>query len=261
MTQEMECLRQDYTVNDLTRAMMGANVVGTVAVQARQTMEETEWLLLQAQQSKLIWGVVGWVPLIDARVESWLAQWKLESLLRGVRHVLHDERDEFYILRLDFNAGIACLKRYGLVYDVLIFERHLPQTVELVDRHPHQVFIIDHIAKPKIRERALEPWRSNLRLLAERPNVYCKVSGMCTEANWSNWTALDLEPYFDLVLDAFGASRLMFGSDWPVLTLASGYLKWLGVVAEWLDRLSDAEAQAIRHDNAVRIYGLHRRAS
>ncbi len=137
--------------------------------------------------------------------------------------MVHDEPDDSYILREDFNRGIAQLKRFGLGYDILIFERHLPQTIEFVDRHPDQIFILDHIAKPRIKDGILEPWKSNISELARRQNVYCKLSGMVTEANWSTWTENDLQPYFDVALEAFGPRRLMFGSDWPVLLVAGTY--------------------------------------
>lgn len=145
----------------------------------------------------------GWVPLVDP----------------GVRHVLHDEPDELYMLRGDFNRGVSLLKDFGLNYDLLIFERHLPQTIQFVDRHPNQTFIVDHIAKPRIKDRAFSPWREGMHELARRANVYCKLSGMVTEADWNAWTIEGLKPYFEIALSAFGPNRLMFGSDWPVLTL------------------------------------------
>lgn len=256
MTETMQVLRRTFSVGDLIAAAKDCELVGTVAVQARQRVEETEWLLALAANSLLIKGVIGWVPLVDANVTHWLDKWRGMKKLKGVRHVLHDEEDEFYMLRADFNAGIRSLRHYQLTYDLLIFERHLPQTIQFVDRHPDQTFVLDHIAKPRIREGALEPWKSNLLHLAEHPNVYCKLSGMITEADWSKWSPGQLEPYFDHVLSAFGPSRLMFGSDWPVLTVASSYTRWLQTVEKWLSKLSDSEASAIRYGNAIRVYQL-----
>jgi len=256
MSDRMQALRRDFTVDDL-RVQCNANgVTGTVAVQARQSLEETDWLLSCAESSSLIRGVVGWVPLVSPNIESCLAALAERPLLKGVRHVLHDEADPLYILRDDFNAGIRALRSHGLTYDLLIFETHLPQTIEFVDRHPQQRFVLDHIAKPRIAENRMEPWRSSLFALSERPNVLCKLSGLVTEANWKDWSVKDLEPYFDTVVSAFEPSRLMFGSDWPVITVASSYGRWVETVDAWLATLSRGEAQAIRSETAARCYRL-----
>jgi L-fuconolactonase len=160
------------------------------------------------------------------------------------------------MLRDDFNRGIDSLAQLGLVYDILIFERHLPQTIQFVDRHPKQIFVLDHIAKPRIRDHLISPWRENLRTLAERSNVYCKISGMATEADYNTWTKEDLAPYFDTVLQAFGAERLMFGSDWPVCLVATTYRGWFNLVRERIASLSDAEQNAILGGTAIRTYRL-----
>ncbi len=183
MTDAMKALRRDFLVPELERAMRGSGVQGTVAVQARQSMEETEWLLDIAARYSFILGAVGWVPLAEADIAPVLERFAQHPKLKAVRHVLHDEPDDFYMLRVDFNRGISMLRSYGLAYDILIFERHLPQTLQFVDRHPGQVFVIDHIAKPRIRDGTLSPWRERIEELAERENVYCKVSGMVTEAD------------------------------------------------------------------------------
>jgi L-fuconolactonase len=223
MTAEMESLRHDFLIPELQSVFAESGIEGSVAVQARQSLAETEWLLELASESSLIRGVVGWVPLVDARVGECLDRLSRNPRLRGVRHVLHDEADDFYMLREDFNLGVDQLHARGLTYDILVFERHLPQTIQFVDRHPNQIFILDHIAKPRIRNGVLSPWKENIQALAKRDNVYCKLSGMVTEARWNSWTRDDLAPFFEVVLSAFGPRRLMFGSDWPVLTLASSY--------------------------------------
>jgi L-fuconolactonase len=256
MTERMQALRRDFNIDDLAAASEGFGLVGTVAVQARQSVEETEWLLELATISPLVKGVVGWAPLLDANLRHWLDRWQGRKELKGIRHLLHDEQDEHYMLRADFNAGIRLLRQYQLTYDLLIFERHLPQTIRFVDQHPDQTFVLDHIGKPRIREGGLEPWKTNILHLAERPNVCCKLSGMVTEADWSMWSLDQLRPYFEHVLAAFGPSRLMFGSDWPVLTLAADYAKWLKTVEAWLSTLSEPEAGAIRYGNAIRVYQL-----
>ena len=160
------------------------------------------------------------------------------------------------MLRADFNRGVGLLREFDLAYDILIFERHLRQTIQFVDRHPNQRFVVDHIAKPRIRERILSPWREDLHELAERPNVYCKVSGMVTEASWDSWTSEDIQPFFETALSAFGPSRLMFGSDWPVLTLASDYQTWMDTVLGRIAGLSPTEQARICAGTAVEVYQL-----
>jgi L-fuconolactonase len=170
--------------------------------------------------------------------------------------VLQGESDERYMLRDDFNRGIAALKDVGLVYDLLIFERHLPQTIEFVDRHPNQIFVLDHIAKPRIKVNITQPWMKEIHKLAERPNIYCKLSGLVTEADYDHWTDEGLRPYFDVVLEAFGPGRLMFGSDWPVCLVASSYEQWFATVSRWTGQLSLSEQEQIFGGAAAAAYGL-----
>ena len=164
--------------------------------------------------------------------------------------------DDEYVARADFNRGIEALGQFGLSYDLLIFEKHLPQTAALVDRHPNQIFILDHIAKPRIGDGAISPWRENIIDLARRQNVYCKLSGMVTEANWKGWTRQQIAPYIDVVLEAFGPRRLMFGSDWPLVTLASTYGRWLETVRKAISHLSDVEQSWILWRTATEAYRL-----
>ena len=252
MSPEMTVLRRDFLVPELQASGIG----GTVAVQARQTVEETRWLLGLRREAAMIRGVVGWVPLADPDLRRYLDEFAGDPGLKGVRHVLHDEPDDLFMLREDFNRGISLLREYALVYDLLVFDRHLPQTIELVDRHPSQVFVLDHIAKPRIRERSFSPWREQMLELAKRENVCCKLSGMATEADWGGWTYGDLEPYFDVVLEAFGPRRLMFGSDWPVLLLAAPYQAWVGAVSRELETLSAEEQDRIWRGTASAAYRL-----
>jgi L-fuconolactonase len=256
MGEGMEVLRRDYLTVELEKVTRSAGVTGTVAVQARQSTEETEWLSGLAEQSDLIRGVVGWAPLASSDAAQELERLASLPKVKGMRHVLHDEPDPFFMLRDDFDRGIGLLKNYGLRYDLLIFESHLPQTIEFVDRHPNQVFIVDHIAKPRIRERALSPWKQNLAQLAQRPNVYCKVSGMVTEAKWDCWTEEDMAPYFEIVFDAFTPQRTMFGTDWPVLTLVADYVAWIETVRRAIGRFSRAEQDRILSGTAVEAYQL-----
>ncbi|HEX4007389.1 MAG TPA: amidohydrolase family protein [Acidobacteriaceae bacterium] len=256
MNGAMSALRRDFLVPDLEAVTRDTGVDGTVAVQARQTVDETEFLLDLATHHPIMRGVVGWVPLCEPDVATHLERYAANPRCKGVRHVLHDEPDDFFMLRDDFNRGIRLLRPLDLVYDILIFERHLPQTIEFVDRHPGQIFVVDHIAKPRIKDGTITPWRENLTELARRDNVYCKISGMATEADWHAWTTDQLHPYFDVVLAAFGPQRLMFGSDWPVLTLAGSYRRWVDTVHSFIADLSPTERDDITQTTAMRAYRL-----
>ncbi len=251
----MAAIRRDFLPVDLLPLMNESGIDATVAVQARQSLEETEWLLRLADENDWIAGVVGWVPLADPHVETALAKLSANAKLKGVRHVLQGEADE-YFHRQDFNAGIALLKRYSLTYDVLVVERQLPAAIQLVDRHPNQPFVLDHVAKPRIAAGEIEPWRSRIQELARRPHVVCKLSGMVTEADFQCWSIEDLRPYVETVLEAFGPGRLLFGSDWPVCTVASSYSRWISVVNAFLSDLSSNEQESVFGGNAAKFYGL-----
>jgi L-fuconolactonase len=252
----MHSLRRDFLPSDLTAAMATAGIDGTIAVQARQTMEETRWLLDLADASDGIRGVVGWAPIAGEDFPGVMEEFDGRAKLRGLRHVIQGERDEHYILREDFNSGIRTLLGSGLVYEILIYERHLPDTIDFVDEHPEQVFVLDHIAKPLIAAGQMEPWATRMKQLGRRENVWCKVSGMVTEADWKTWTPETLKPYLDVAVDAFGPARLMAGSDWPVCLVASGYAQWWDVLRNHFAPFSEAERTAIFGTNAIEVYGL-----
>lgn len=251
----MAAIRRDFLPGDLRPLLLESGIDATIAVQARQSLAETDWLLDLADGHDWIAGVVGWAPLASLRVHETLEKLAVRPKLRGVRHVLQGEADEF-MLRDDFNAGIALLRRYSLTYDVLVVERQLPAAIQFVDRHPEQPFVLDHIAKPLIAAHELEPWRTHIRELARRPHVSCKLSGMVTEAAFNTWTVEDLRPYIETVLEYFGAERLMFGSDWPVCTVAASYARWVSVVREFTAELTEDEQESIFGGNAARFYGL-----
>jgi L-fuconolactonase len=253
---EMAVLQRDFLPVELEREMGGAGVAGSVAVQARQSVEETRWLLECAEKSAAIRGVVGWLPIAALNFTEILAEFRRFKALKGLRHVIQDEPYDDFILGERFNAGVAALKGTGLVYDILIHERHLPQAAEFVARHPDQVFVLDHLAKPEIRAGELEPWKRNLATLASHKNVYCKVSGMVTEANWTRWSLDDLRPYLDAALEAFGPERLMAGSDWPVCLVSSGYERWWETLREWAECLDEAGRDAFFGETAKRVYRL-----
>jgi L-fuconolactonase len=252
----MSDLRTNFLPPQLEQETKTLGIDGVISVQARQTLEETEWLLNLAQQHEFIRGVVGWAPLTLPDLRDLLDAFSENLKLKGVRHVLQSEPDDNYMLRDYFNAGIGCLEEFGLVYDILIFERHVPQTIEFVDRHPNQTLVLDHIAKPRIREGVLSPWRENLKQLAERPNVFCKVSGMVTEADYTSWTEEQLAPYFEIVLNTFHPERLMFGSDWPVCLVPTTYSSWFWLLSRQIQLLSESERGLILGQTATRVYRL-----
>ncbi|OYW08426.1 MAG: amidohydrolase [Acidobacteriia bacterium 12-62-4] len=256
INEEMKTIRRDFLPADLKKTLDEAGVSGAVSVQARTTVEESDWLLSMAEKHDFLRGVVGWVPLTEGDVEKHLERLAQHKKFKGVRHVIQGEPDDNYILRPDFNAGVKKLLKYKLRYDILIFERHLKPSIRFVDQHPNQMFILDHVAKPKIKERILSPWREDMIALGKRPNVYCKLSGMITEADWKKWSSADLAPYLDTALQAFGPKRLLFGSDWPVMLVAGQYKPWVELIKQTIKRYSTAEQEQILAKNAIEAYGL-----
>lgn len=252
----MRVIRRDFLPEHLKAEITATGVDGVVSVQARQSLAETNWLVDFARQHDFIKGVVGWVELISPTVSSELERFAANPKLKSLRHVVQGEPDDNFILRDDFNRGIRELRKFNLAYDILIFERHLPPTIRFVDAHPDQIFVLDHIAKPRIKDDAFEPWNKQLRELAKRPNVYCKASGMVTEADYTTWTEAQVRRYFDAALEAFGPQRLMFGSDWPVCLVACGYARWHQLVSSWISKLSPAEQARILGGTAVEAYKL-----
>lgn len=252
----MKVIRTNFLPEKLEQTIREAGIDGVISVHARQSVEETEWLIGMAHQNKFMKGVVGWLPLIQNDIETYLEKYSGENILKGLRHVVQGETDPEFILRNDFNRGISLLKKYSLVYDILIFERQLPNTVRFADQHPDQLFVLDHIAKPLIRKNELSPWKENIQELAKRENVSCKISGMVTEADFTNWTPEQLLPYFDVILEAFGPNRLLFGSDWPVCLVATSYKNWADLVRKTISTFSETEQAKIMGENAVRIYDL-----
>lgn len=255
INEDAALIRRDFLPADLQTELAAVGVDGVVSVQARESLEETAWLLEMATQHDFIKGVVGWLPLADPDLCRVLENFADAPKLKGVRHIAQSEPDGF-LLRDDFNSGVAALRASNLVYDVLITERQLPEAIEFVDRHAEQVFVLDHLAKPRAKDSEIEPWRTNLHELARRENVFCKISGLVTEADWQNWTPDGLQVYFDAAVDAFGPTRLMFGSDWPVCLLASDYRRWIETVRVWAAPLSTDEQNALFGSTAMRAYQL-----
>lgn len=256
MDDSMEVLKRDYVPADLEKEMAGSGVVGTVVVQARQLLEETNWLLEQAEQYSFIMGVVGWLDLRSDDLKSQLDLYTAHPKLVGVRHVIHDEPDEDFMLSPAFVKGIELLHDYGLTYDLLLFPKHLGRAIELVSMFPEQRFVLDHISKPSIKSGILQPWKEDIESLAVRPNVWCKISGMVTEADHQNWQYEDFVPYMKTVVEAFGSDRIMLGSDWPVCRLAGEYKEVMNIPASFIGPLDDHEKERIYRLNAIECYQL-----
>ena len=251
----MESLKRDFTPTDLKPLLDAAGINAVVSIEARQTEIETAYLLNHASQNDWIAGVVGYIPLESPTVRVSLERFTQNRHFRGVRKVLQGQ-PEGCMRGDDFNRGIAHLKHFNIAYDILIFAKQIPEAVELVDRHPQQIFVLDHLAKPRIEDGGYEPWAGDIRRLAERPNVYCKISGMVTEADWKTWSPSTLQPYFDATIDTFGPNRLMFGSDWPVATVASEYSRWVDTVKTWTAALSETEQERLWAGTAIEAYRL-----
>jgi L-fuconolactonase len=251
----MKVIRRNFLPADLKKEVDDAGVDGVITVQARQTLEETRWLLSLAAQNDFIKGVVGWVPLTDSLAYRDLESFAQNPRLCAVRHLVQSEPDGF-LLRKDFNNGVSILRKLDLAYDLLILERQLPEAIVFVDQHPQQVFVLDHLAKPRIKEQMLDPWRRDLQELARREHVFCKVSGLVTEADFATWNEGQLRPYFEIALESFGPSRLMFGTDWPVCLAACSYRRWYDAVSGFAFALSADERADIFGGTAERAYGL-----
>ncbi|MDA7886120.1 amidohydrolase family protein [Pirellulales bacterium] len=256
ITSGMERLARDYLPPELVQTSQLHNISGSVAVQARQTKEETQWLLQCADSHSSIRGVVGWVDLRSPSVGDDLSHFSQHKKFVGVRHVVQDEPDPHFLLGAEFLRGLRQLTDFDLTYDLLVFPHQLPAAVELVRLLPDQSFVLDHMAKPQIRKHETEDWEQNFSELARHENVMCKLSGLVTEADWKVWQQEDFTPYLEIALDAFGPDRLMFGSDWPVCLLSAEYAEVLGIAHSLIDQLSLDEAAAITGSNAENFYGL-----
>lgn len=255
ISDEMSVIRRDFLPEDLMGPVKEAGMDGVVTVQARTSMEETAWLLDLWGKHEVMKGVVGWLPLRSVDVDRHVEEWADHPGLVGVREVLQG-MPEGAMDDPAFNHGLSRLHSAGLSYDLLIVESQLAEAIRLVDRHSEQVFVLDHIAKPHIRKGIMEPWASRLRKLAKRPQVFCKLSGLVTEAEFTHWNPDQLRPYVEVVVDAFGPERVLAGSDWPVCLCGCRYTRWFELIDSWISELSTDEQAAIRGGNAVRIYNL-----
>ncbi len=256
ITDSMAVLKHDFLPEHLAAELAANDIDASIAVQADQSEDETMFLLDLAEKNKRIAGVVGWVDLSSPRVGERLEHFPHSSKLRGFRHVAQSEPDDRFLARENFVKGVAQLRAFGFTYDILIYPRQLPAAIELVARLPEQRFVVDHLAKPEIKSRKIAPWAAQMKEIAQNQNVFCKLSGLVTEADWKHWKAGDFKPYFDAVFDAFGADRLMFGSDWPVCLLAATYRQVKQLIEEFVKGFSQSDKEKIFGGNAAHFYGL-----
>ena len=247
-------LHRSWLPDDLAALQHPLGFDGSIAVQARQVVGESDWLLGLADKHTNVKGVVGWVDLRSDRVEEDIARLAAHPKFVGVRHVVQEEPDDDFMLGKDFQRGISKLQAHGLTYDILIYPKQLEAAIRLVENFPHQPFVLDHIAKPHIKDGTIEPWKSQLRRLAKLPNVHCKVSGMLTEADHKAWHAEQFRPYLDTVFEAFGPSRLMYGSDWPVCLFAGNYEQAFRLVDDYARGLTESEKAGLFGGNCARFY-------
>lgn len=253
----MPRIRRDFLPSDLEPLLGDHGLDGCIAVQARQSLEETDFLLGLAQQHAVVKGVVGWVDLQSDAVERQLARYAGNSLLKGIRHIVQDEPDERFLLRDTFLRGVNVLKESALTYDILIYEKHLPAAVRFAEKTGEMPLVLDHIGKPLIANGKSDNWKQGIKALSDLPYVYCKISGLVTEADWSNWKADDFKPFLAHVFDCFGMDRLMFGSDWPVCLLAARhYADVIGIVENFMAGCSAEDKSKVFGLNAARFYGV-----
>lgn len=252
----MGALKRNFLPEDLAGELHANKIDASIAVQADQSEQETLFLLDLANRTKRIAGVVGWVDLASRQIEERLLYFSQFKKLRGFRHIVQSEPDDRFLLRPDFTRGISRLQEFGFAYDILIYPRQLPAAIDLVAKFPEQRFVLDHLAKPEIKTRHITYWASRMRIISANANVYCKLSGLVTEADWKQWNARDFEAYLDVVFEAFGPDRLMFGSDWPVCLLAAGYEQVKHIVEDYVNREAPAARERIFGGNAIRFYDL-----
>ncbi|HET6178446.1 MAG TPA: amidohydrolase family protein [Candidatus Sulfotelmatobacter sp.] len=252
----MSALRRNFLPEDLKPELDSTGIQGSIAVQVRQTLEETRWLLELAKRSLSILGVVGWVDLRSPDVRSQLQAFSRHSKLVGVRHIVQAEADDRFLMQPEFLRGISLLEEFDLAYDILIYTKHLPVAAEFVERFPRQRFVLDHLAKPPIKSGEIDLWTQGIRRLAAFPNVYCKLSGLVTEADWQRWTPEQIRPYLAIAFEAFGPDRLMIGSDWPVCLVAASYAHAIGLVKNFVLSQREDSREGVLGGNAQRFWRL-----
>ena len=257
ITDEMSVIQKDFYPENLQPVLQANGIDACVAVQADQSLTETKFLLDLANKNDFIKAVVGWIDLQADDIDEQLSEWKSEKKLAGFRHVLQAEPELEYMLRPNFLHGVRALAKHDFTYDILIFPKHLPTAQKFVAQFPDQPFVLDHIAKPYIKAGLIDEWKKDIKTLAKFENVQCKVSGIVTEADWKSWTYEQIKPYLDVVFDAFGTDRTMFGSDWPVCLVAGEYAQVKGIIETYTDDFSASEKAKIFGENAAKFYGIN----
>lgn len=255
-SEEHKPICRNYLPADLEPLLRQCGVDRSVFVQTQHNVQENRWVLELAEQNDFIAGVVGWVDLASTDCEAQVEEFQEHPLFVGVRHVVQDEPDDDFIIRPDVKRGLGVLQQHGVPYDLLFFTQHLRHAVTLGREFPELPMVIDHLAKPKIAAGTIEGWKQDLQAAASCPNIYCKLSGMVTEADWAKWKPADLKPYVEIALEAFGPERCMYGSDWPVCELAGTYQQVHAALKEVLGNISATEADHIYSGTAIRFYGL-----
>jgi len=255
ITNDMKTLQQDYLPEHLAINMKRNGVSGCVAVQVDQSELETRFMIELAKTHPIIKGVVGWVDLCSPNVEERLAHFSEYNIIKGYRHIVQGEAAGF-LLKPDFQRGVAALKSYNYTYDILIYHYQLRDALEFVSKFPDQKLVIDHCAKPDIKNKTIDDWKSLISQIAKQQNVYCKLSGLFTEAAWKNWSPGDFYPYLDVVFDAFGTDRLMYGSDWPVMLLSGIYVQWKSLLEKYMENFREEDKEKVFALNAIQFYNL-----
>jgi|TARA_B110000977_G_scaffold21781_1_gene26096 L-fuconolactonase len=253
---DMSVIRRDFSPSDLAKVYQENSIDGCVAVQADQTLEETDFLIDLASINNFIKGIVGWVDLRAENIENVLEKYSTDKIVKGFRHVVQGEADHNFLLRPNFSRGISLLEKHNFTYDILVFPHQLGSVLEFVKKFPHQKFVIDHIAKPYIKDGYFEGWATMMTAIGKHENVSCKMSGMVTEADFNIWTPEQIHPYMDTVLEAFGSKRILFGSDWPVCLVAGNYSKIKKLTTDFISQLSKIEQNSIMGNNAIEFYNL-----
>ena len=253
---DMSVIRRDFLPFDLAKVYQENGIDGCVAVQADQTLEETDFLIDLASINNFIKGIVGWVDLRAENIENVLEKYSTDKIVKGFRHVVQGEADHNFLLRPNFSRGISLLEKHNFTYDILVFPHQLGSVLEFVKKFPHQKFVIDHIAKPYIKDGYFEGWATMMTAIGKHENVSCKMSGMVTEADFNTWSPEQIHPYMDTALEAFGSKRILFGSDWPVCLVAGNYSKIKKLTTDFISQLSQIEQNSIMGNNAIEFYNL-----
>lgn len=252
----MSVIRRDFSPSDLAKVYQENSIDGCVAVQADQTLEETDFLIDLASNNNFIKGIVGWVDLRSENIENVLEKYSTNKIVKGFRHVVQGEADHNFLLRPNFSRGISLLEKYNFTYDILVFPHQLGAVLEFVKKFPNQKFVIDHIAKPYIKDGYFDGWATMMTAIGKHENVSCKMSGMVTEAEYNTWTPEQIHPYMNTALEAFGSKRILFGSDWPVCLVAGNYNKIKKLTTDFISQLSQIEQDSIMGNNAIEFYNL-----